>query len=177
MNKTLLLFSLIIFSTALFSQEKNRINIGMDMYLFKMVYPKVISANAPTDGQWGRVDTLYGLPGSWAYNFKDGKLDWCLWDLYIDSLSQINFDKCLAAAKALIKKYTANYGKPLEYKEVDTTYKDPYKQHHWGYDVIYAKWKTDKIKFKIEFTFLGGKGEYHFLVKMGFFDKDYPYWD
>ena len=79
--------------------------------------------------------------------------------------------------RRLIKKYTDDYGKPFEYKAVDTTYRDPYKDHHWGYDVIYAKWKTDKIKFKIEFTFMGGKGEYHFLVKMGFFDKDYKYWD
>jgi len=177
MKKYVLLFSFIIFSASLFSQEKNRVSIGIDMYLFKMVYPKVIPANTPSTGQWGRVDTLYGLPGSWAYNFTDGKLDWCIWDKYIDSLSQANFDKCLAATKALIKKYTLDYGKPIEYKVVDTTYKDPYKQHHWGYDVIYAKWKTDKIKFKIEFTFLGGKGDYHFLVKMGFFDQDYPYWD
>lgn len=175
MKKHLLFFSLIIFSSALFAQEKNRITIGMDMYLFKMIYPKVIPLNASTSGQWGRADTLYGLPGSWAYNFEEGKLAWCLWDVYIDSLSQSNFDKCFSAAKSLIKKYTTDYGKPNEYKLVDTTYKDPNKQHHWGYDVIYAKWETNKIKFKIEFTFMGGKGEYHFLVKMGFFDKDYPY--
>ena len=177
MKKLLLLLSMFIFSASLFSQEKNRVNIGMDMYLFKMVYPKVIPLNAPNTGQWARTDSLYGLPGKWSYTFTDGKLEWCLWDIYIDSLNQTNFNKCLAATKALIKKYTKDYGKPLEYKIVDTTYRDPYKDHHWGYDVIYAKWKTDKIKFKIEFTFMGGKGEYHFLVKMGFFDKDYKYWD
>lgn len=177
MKKLLLLFSMFIISVALFSQEKNRVNVGMDMYLFKMIYPKVIPVNAPTSGQWGRKDTLYGLPGSWAYNFAEGKLDWCLWDIYIDSITKPNFEKCLAAAKALIKKYTDDYGKPTEYKVTDTTYHDPYVKRHWGYDVIDAKWMNDKIKFKIEFAFMGGKGQYHFLVKMGFFDKDYPYWD
>ena len=177
MKKLLLLFSMFIFSASLFSQEKNRIYIRMDMYLFKMAYPKVIPANASTTGQWARADSLYGLPGSWSYTFTDGKLEWCLWDIYIDSLTNNNFRKCLAATKALIKKYTADYGKPLEYNVTDTTFRDPYVERHCGYDVMNAKWMTDKIKFKIDFDFMGGKGEYHFLVKMGFFDKDYPYWD
>jgi len=43
--------------------------------------------------------------------------------------------------------------------------------------VIYAKWQKKDVKFKIEFTFMGGKGDYHFLVKMGFFRPDYPFFD
>lgn len=162
---------------SLFSQEKGKINIGMDIKEFKKIYPSVIPKNAPDSGQWERSENLFDLAGSWAYNFKDGKLDWCIWDIYIDSINQKNFNKCLWATEVLIAEYTEDYGTPYEYSKTDTIFKDPYIDRHWGYEVLNAKWKTGKVKFKIGFTFMGGKGQYHFLVKMGFFRNNYPYFD
>ena len=55
---------------------------------------------------------------------------------------------------------------------------DPYKTKHWGYDVLEARWKNaGGQKMKVEFTFMGGKGEYHLIVVITHFDKDYPYYE
>ena len=159
------------------AQEKNRVLVGMSLEEFRRVHPKVAHDDAKSDGQWRRPEKLCGLEGSWCYTFKDGKLDWALWDIYIDELNQTNFDKCLKGTRQLIEAYTKNYGKPFEVKEPNPIFKDPHKTRHWGYDVLYAKWQTPSVKFKIGFDFMGGKGDYHFLVKMGFFRPDYPYFE
>ena len=177
MKKIFVLILILYISNNLYSQEKDKIFIGMTMSEFKNIYPDVIPANAASTGQWGRADTLIGLAGNWSYNFKEGKLEWCLWNMYLPELSSENFNKCLQSTKLLIVKYAIDYGKPFEVNVVDTIYHDPYVSRHWGYDVIDAKWKTDNLKFKIEFTFMGGKGYYNFLVTMNFFDISYPYFE
>lgn len=60
-----------------------------------------------------------------------------------------------------------------EYVFENKTFIDPYIEHHWGYDVISAVWNTDEMSFKVEFVFIGGKGEYNFLFKMEFHKDGY----
>ena len=125
-----------------------------------------------------RPDTLYGLDDSWGYRFEDEKLTWIFFDKYIVDINDSNFRKCFAATKQLIKDYTKLYGVPDKTIVGDTNFVDPYKKKHWGYNVIEARWKNyNNMKIKVEFTFMGGKGQYSFLVKIGVFDKNYPYYD
>jgi len=113
------------------AQTTNKIVIGTTIQEFRNSYPRVIPKDAKRDAQWLRPEELCGLNGKWAYTFKDGKLDWALWDVYIDDLTDANFQKCLKATRSLIASYTKVYGKPFEHKELETTFKDPYKERHW----------------------------------------------
>jgi len=150
----------------------------MDVSAFAKVFPALFPKGVKMSGQWHREQELYGLSGSWAYQFEDGLLKWFLFDKYIDEINDINFKKCLFAANQLIKDYTKQYGKPDTIFTGNTSFVDPYIKSHWGYDVIEAQWyNVNGMKIKIEFTFMGGKGDYHFLVKINYFDKNYPYFD
>lgn len=157
---------------------KDKICIGMDVHDFAKLYPSLFPGGIKMSGQWKRDEDLYGLKGSWGYRFKDGKVDWIHYQKYIDEINETNFGLCLNAAKSLIKDYTAAYGKPDSVVTGNTEFIDPYVTHHWGYRVLQAHWKNYKgMKIKVEFVFMGGKGEYHFLVVINLFGKDYPYYD
>jgi len=158
--------------------DAGRFYLGMDVNDFGKVFPELFPNGVGLTGQWGREEKLYGLNGSWAYRFENGKLNWMHYDKYIDEINDTNFNKCLSATKQLLKDYTKQYGKPDTTIIGNTHFIDPYKKHHWGYDVLEARWKDYKgMKIKVEFTFMGGKGDYHFLVVINYFDKNYPYYD
>jgi len=160
------------------SDKKDRIYLGMGVQDFAKLYPALFPDGIRMSGQWNRDEELYGLNGSWGYRFKDGKVDWIHYMKYIDEINEANFGLCLNAAMLLIKDYTAAFGKPDSVVTGNTKFVDPSVTHHWGYRVLQAHWKDYKgMKIKVEFVFLGGKGEYHFLVVINFFGKDYPYYD
>jgi hypothetical protein len=159
-------------------ETTGRFSLGMNVNDFAKVFPQLFPNGIDLTGQWGRKEKIYGLDGGWAYDFESGKLNWMLYDNYIQEINAKNFDKSFSATKHLIADYAGIYGKPDSTIIGDTVFKDPAKQHHWSYDVIEAYWKNaNDMKIKIEFTFMGGKGEYAFLVKITFFDKKYPYFD
>ena len=154
--------------------------VGMRAKEFASSYPELIPDGALPNGQWMGEETLYGLKGAWHYTFKQGKLDWFSFSFYFnepEELTENNFKICLTATQKLIKEYTEKYGKPTNLTEGDLHFRDPFKEHHWGYDVLKATWLTPEMKFKIEFIFFGGKGDYFFGFTMKFFNKDYPYFD
>jgi len=160
------------------SEEIGRFYPGMDVKSFATVFPALFPKGIKMSGQWQRNQELYGLKGSWTYRFENGKLSWIHFNKYLDEINENNFKQCLHAATQLINDYTRLYGKPDTTLTGDTTFVDPYKKHHWGYDVIEARWKDCKeMKIKIEFTFMGGKGDYHFLLGINYFDKNYPYYE
>lgn len=170
----LILFILI--STYSFSQSKA--NIGMTMEEAKELYPKTQSSYYENTTTLSFNDTLYGLPGEWSFRFENNKLNWIHFSKYIDEINRQNFAKCLKTTKKIIADYTKSFGKPDTTIIGDTTFIDPYKKHHWGYDVIEARWNNYKeMKVKVEFKFFGGKGEYHFIVTINYFDKNYQYFD
>jgi hypothetical protein len=159
-------------------ESKGRFYTGMDINDFAKVFPELFPAGIKLTGQWGKDEDYYGLSGSWTYRFKDGKLDWMHFQKYIDEINETNFTKCLTSAKQMISDYTKLYGKPDTTINGNSKFIDPLKSHHWGYDVIEARWKNyNGMKIKVEFSFLGGKGDYHFMVVVNYFDKDYPYYD
>lgn len=152
--------------------------LGMKVSDFALVFPKLFPNGIALSGQWERKEKLYELDGSWNYDFLNGKLDWYSYDKYLNEINESNFTKSLNAAKSLINDYTKIYGKPDTTIIGNTNFVNPREKHHWGYDVIEAKWyNANGMKIKIEFTFMGGKGEYHFLVKIEHFGKDYQYFD
>ncbi|PLX07844.1 MAG: hypothetical protein C0596_08865 [Marinilabiliales bacterium] len=123
-------------------------------------------------------DTVYGLIDQWAYVFEDGNLDCVSFLSYVDEIDQENFDLNLDASKTLINDFTELYGKPDEVIIGDTIFRDPYIERHWGYGVIEARWENvNGMKIKIGFDFFGGKGEYHFIFSVKYFDKSYPNFD
>ncbi|MFH0893751.1 MAG: hypothetical protein V2A54_04885 [Bacteroidota bacterium] len=158
--------------------KKGRFWPGMDVNEFAKVFPTLFPDGVNVSGQWGREQELYGLKGGWAYQFENGKLSWIHYDKYFDEINEKNFNLCLSATDKLIADYTKKYGKPDTTITGNTKYVDPYEKHHWGYDVKEVRWKNvNGMKIKIEFTFMGGKGDYHFLVVINYFDKDYLYYD
>jgi hypothetical protein len=159
-------------------EYKDKIYLGMDVQDFAKLYPVLFPDGVKMSGQWMREQDLYGLKGSWGYRFKDGKVDWIHYQKYIDEINEANFSLSLNATKSLIKDYTVVYGKPDSVVNGNTEFIDPSVSHHWGYRVLQAHWKDyNGMKIKVEFIFMGGKGEYHFLVVINYFGKDYPYYD
>jgi len=144
----------------------------------KKIYPNLKSTTYENTITLERPETLYGLEDKWGYRFEGGKLTWIFFDKYINEINDTNFHKCLSATRHLINDYTRFYGMPDTTIVGDTNFIDPYKKHHWGYGVMETRWKNyNNMKIKVEFNFMGGKGQYSFLVKICFFDKNYPYYD
>ncbi len=167
-----------LYENKLPAEAVGRFYLGENVDDFAKAFPSLFPNGVGLTGQWGRKEKIYGLDGGWAYNFDSGKLEWMLYDNYIHEINGKNFDKCLSATKNLIEDYTKLFGKPDTTMIGDTTFKDPALKRHWGYDVMEVRWKDYKgEKLKVEFTFMGGKGEYAFLVKIAFFEKNYPYYD
>ena len=170
---TLLLFSV---SSSSFAQSKA--SIGMTTDEVKKIYPGMESNTYQQTITLSRTEDLYGIDGTWGYRFEGDKLNWIHFDKYIDKINDKNFEKCLTATKQIISDYTRLYGNPDTTITGNTKFIDPYKEKHWGYDVLEARWKHHNgMKIKVEFTFMGGKGQYNFLVKINYFDKSYPYYD
>jgi hypothetical protein len=150
----------------------------MNIEKVKQLYPTAKSSTYENTITLSYNDTLYGLSGEWGCRFENDKLNWIHFDRYIDKIEKQNFDKCLIATNNIIKDYTKAFGKPDTTIIGDTTFVDPYQKHHWGYDVIEARWNNfNGMKIKVEFTFFGGKGDYQFIVIINYFDKDYQYFD
>ena len=170
---------LILLFSGIGAFAQSDVTIGMSIDEVKKIYPDLKSSTYENTITLERPDNLYGLDDSWGYRFEKGKLKWIYFHKYIDELNDSNFQKCLFATRQLIKDYTSLYGSPDSTITGDTTFIDPYKdKHHWGYKVIEARWKIyNDMKMKIEFTFMGGKGEYHFIVSINVFDKNYPYFE
>ncbi len=167
-----------LFSSCIITFAQSKVVIGMTLEDVNKLYPNLKSTTYENTITLERPENLYGLDDTWGYRFEGGKLTWIFFDKYIQEINDTNFRKCLSATKHLINDYTRFYGKPDTTIIGDTSFIDPYKKHHWGYNVIEARWKNyENMKIKVEFTFMGGKGQYSFLVKICFFDKDYPYYD
>lgn len=176
MKSIIILATILFLSIDNFAQSKAR--IGMSIEEVKNLYPKSESAAYENTITLSFSDTLYGLPGDWSYRFENNKLNWIHFTKYIEEITKPNFDKCLSATNSLIKEYTMAFGKPDTTITGNKKFVDPYKKHHYGYDVIEVRWNNyNGMKVKVEFTFFGGKGEYHFIVTINYFDKDYPYFD
>lgn len=157
------------------SMIERNIYIGMSIEEFKKKCPDVVVGEYKPTQSFTKNETIAGMSGDWYFDFSESKLRWYLWDVYTNDINKENFDKNLKAIKEIINIYTQKYGKPTTFNEGNLKYKDPYKQRHYGYDVIKAYWANDKIKFANEFRFMGGKGEYNFLLKIEFHDISYKY--
>ena len=156
---------------------QTRLTFGKTMAEVIKVYPELESTVNEKTTQLQRAETQHGLDGKWSYNFKDKKLDWMKWSKYNDQLNDSNFAACLWAARKLIEDYTLEFGKPAVFVTGDTTFVDPFKKHHLGYDVIQARWNdANGMKINIYFKFFGGKDLYTFIVAVNMFPKEYPYW-
>lgn len=174
MKKILFITTLLICPLFILSQPK--VKIGMTMEEVQKIFPNTTSSTYENTITLSRPDTLFGLADEWGYRFEDNKLNWIFFSKYIDDLNKENFHKCLTATANLMKEYADFYGLPDSVIIGDTTFIDPLVKHHWGYDVIEAQWKNAQgMKIDIEFRFMGGKGEYHFIVSINIFDKTYPY--
>jgi hypothetical protein len=177
MKHIILLISLSVICTSMYSQEKA--TMGMSQSDVEKLYPGIkISGFYQNTVTLERSDTIYGIPENWGYRFENGKLNWIYFHKYIDEITESNFKKCLEATEKVIADYTKYYGKPDAIITGNRTFRDPYTDHHWGYDVIEARWSNyNGMKIKVEFTFMGGKGEYNLLIKIHYFEKSYPYYD
>lgn len=158
--------------------NNQKIYIGMTIDEFLKIFPDLDkNLNSRENIQLSRNKIINSLNGKWTFNFENGKLKWFMWDYYCDKINKQNFEKCLNAARKMISDYKIQYGIPCKEKEYDLVFKDPFVEHHWGYDVIESIWKTDRTKFGISFNFMGGKGLYTFIVKAEFYNKNYQYLD
>lgn len=172
------LLLIIFMNLTMISLSQQKAKIGMTINEVMKLYPNSKSDTIGNEITLSRTENLYGLNDTWGYRFKEGKLDWIFFHKYIKDINSSNFNECLKATKKLIEDYTKAYGKPDTTITGNTTFIDPYVKKHWGYDVLEARWKNyNDMKIKIEFTFMGGKGDYNLLVQIHYFGKNYPYYD
>ncbi|MBN2693776.1 hypothetical protein JXR93_03855 [bacterium] len=159
-------------------EKIGKIYIGMDIDSFAKVFPSLFQENIGLTGQWSRKDEIYELKGDWSYRFENGKLTWIHFATYIDDVNENSFNKSLSSTNKIITNYIKQYGKPDEVIVGKTKFIDPFKEKHWGYGVKEVRWKNvNGMKIKIEFSFMGVKGYYYFIVVINHFDKDYPFYD
>lgn len=171
----ILFIVLITNGMATFAQS---ITTGMTIDQVGEIYPNLKMSSNQKSVTLERPDTLFGLDDSWGYRFEENKLTWIFFHKYMNEINEVNFWKCLKATQELIKEYTLFYGSPDTTMIGDTTFRNPYLKKHWGYNVLEARWnEVQGMKIKVEFTFMGGKGVYGLLVKINYFDKNYPYFD
>lgn len=174
----LIVLTVISFFSFTFSFSQQKAKIGMSLQDVKTLYPNARESRYDKEINLTVEDTLHGVASAWSLNFSDDKLKWIMFNHYDAKLSEAGFKKYLKATKEIIADYTKWYGPPDEEIKGKQVYVDPYKKKHWGYDVLEARWKNvNGEKMKVEFTFLGGKGEYQFLVVITHFHKDYPYYE
>ncbi len=68
--------------------EIKSIYIGMSTEKFTEInQDAVIEKNC----QWQMRENLFGLQGNWTYDFKNGELQWYIWDYYEDEINEDNF--------------------------------------------------------------------------------------
>jgi len=117
------------------------------------------------------------LEDEWTYFFSEGILESYIFSKYSrrDEVTEENFNKCLQATEKTIDAYTKKYGKPILVESEGKEFRDPAEDHHWGYDVLKAKWKTKDSWIVVEFDFFGGKAQYFFLVKIEVHKPGYEY--
>jgi hypothetical protein len=115
---------------------KEKAVIGMTIYEVKKIYQAVKKHRNENGAMLSRPDNLYGLNDTRGYGFKKEKLTWIFFHKYIKAVDDTNFRKCLSAIRQLVKDYTKLYGRPDTTITGDTIFVDPFKKHHWGYDVI-----------------------------------------
>jgi hypothetical protein len=181
--KTIIFVVICLISLSCNSQKNKKMIINPNVYAgmsideFDKVYPNIVDVENQKDSQITIEQEWYGFQSGWAFQFKSGKLEWYMWDCYVDDINQENFNKCLSITDTLKSELISIFGQPCQEIVGDKTFKDPYIQTHWGYEVVQYKWKTDKMKFKLIFNFFGGKGMYNFLVKMEFYDLNYEFFD
>jgi hypothetical protein len=182
MNKTVFIgFFCISFLLSCNSQNVNtlenikEISLGMSAEKFNDLFPKLETDPDESDFQTGLEEEVFGLPCGWSFNFKEGKLEWFMMNSYCDDINESNFREYSDAYDKFKNELENVFGKPVEAIDHETEFKDPFVERHWGYDVKEALWKTSDMKFQLIFTFMGGKGEYHFLLKAEFQAPDYEY--
>jgi hypothetical protein len=169
-------FALVLISWKSFSQPLAKIGLSLDSV--KKICPHAAESKYQNTIILTLNETIHGLSDSWTFNFEKDTLRSMMFHKYIPELSEANFNKCLKATKEIIKDYTEWFGEPDEEITGTMKYIDPHKKLHYGYDVLEARWKNvGGQKMKVEFTFMGGKGQYNLLVVLTHFDKDYPYYE
>ncbi len=175
-------------SETLVSQEKpdpmnKAIWVGMPLKAFKKHYPKADPKDEQTKpvkiiSQWSKTSKIFNMKGKWYFRFKNKKLSWYSFSFYITDykkLNKSNFQRSLKGTEKIINYLSKLYGKPRERVDGIKHFKDPFKQRHFGYNIVKVKWKTKKETIQVNFHFFGAKGRYFFVVNAKFFDKDYKY--
>lgn len=154
---------------------QSKIQLGITEAELKQIYPEVKSSPSDNVILFTRKDDLHGLPVDWHYRFENQKLSRFGWSKYFQDreLTKVNFEKCLKVSEQLLKDLTNEYGTPASVEKGDTTFVDPYVKHHWGYEVIRAKWKNvEGMNVDVRFKFFGSKGVYFLLLEGNYVDKN-----
>lgn len=138
---------------------------GLNVYKVMELKPNWFPNGVGINGQWQQAETFYGLTSDWSYTFSHNVLKWMMWNYYAGKQDKETFEKCLKATQGIIEQYTQKYGTPVIVTG-DLKYRDPYKKQHWGYDVLKATWDMKTYTIEVEYTFMGGKGQYDLLVKI-----------
>jgi hypothetical protein len=138
---------------------------GMHVKEFSQVIPELFPNGVGINGQWSKDERLIGLSGDWAYQFKNSTLEWMMWNHYAGKYDQVTFNNMLRSVRGIIADYSKIYGTPKMVTD-NAKYRDPMKDHHYGYEVLKAYWDKGTYDIEIVFDFMGGKGDYELLMKI-----------
>jgi hypothetical protein len=178
MKKLLIFASALLFCQLCYipAQSQQLPTVGMPRKELIAVFPRFAEEQFKGKDVLCRGAEIWGLTDDFCFRLKNDSVEWMYFHNYIDDLTKDNFKLCLSATRGIISDYTGIYGAPDTVITGDTTFVDPYVKHHWGYNVLEARWyDAYGQKIGVEFTFMGGKGEYALLVTINYFDKNYPY--
>ena len=134
--------TLILLLTSFNALSQPDVVIGMTIDQVKKIYPDSEVLRYANTVSLKKPESLQGLNGTWDFRFVDGVLDWISWSVYVDEITESNFEEILRAVNKLTKDYARKYGEPDQVSIGDTTFKDPYKKLHYGYDVIETRWNN-----------------------------------
>jgi hypothetical protein len=153
------------------------VRLGIDEAALLRRFPG-LEIHRYSDGkvQAQRRASVHGVAGTWTYTLEEGKLAWVMFDSYEKAITEANFDRYRLAIDTIEADYTKRYGVPIKRQQGKQFFEDPYAEghHHWGYDVFDAVWKAEGAKIRARFHFMGGKGDYAFLVAIHVAPEDAP---
>lgn len=136
--------------------QQNRIIPGLPLDTFVKMYPSLRQYEEKNRIQIYRDENLYGLDGSWLFQFEKDSLAWFCYSFFTfkeKDLSSQNFSLCRNAALQFIHDRSSTSGKPAFLKNSKKRFTKLCKVNK-NFTVVNAVWETAEMNFNIAFKYL-----------------------
>jgi hypothetical protein len=151
---------------------------GMPLDSFAQRFPALRQYEEKNRTQIYRDEMVYGLNGSWLYQFEEGRLKWFCYSFFTfkdKDLTQQNFNLCRNATLQFINEQNKKSGKPALLKKRNRRFAKIIKANI-NTTLINAVWETGSMNFSIAYKYVEPvRGRSAFLsVEMWFYGPEHP---